>query len=211
MGGCIVTDDDALAERMRFIGQSRGATMIPGFGRAHLECGYAYRMPLCTAAVCLAQLEVVEEHVAHRDRMIRALYGMLAEIPGIVTLSLPEYMEVFSVWMAGFRIDPQAFRCTPEEFAQQLAEAGIPGIGLGKYYLMPEAARFLARQAESETYPFSLPPASRRYRYGASQCPNAKGFLETFVRWATFNEKYQMSDCETVARLVGSVAERNRR
>ncbi|NPV06594.1 MAG: hypothetical protein HPY83_01370, partial [Anaerolineae bacterium] len=39
-GGCVVTDDDELAERMRFIGQSRGAQMKEHFGRLHTERGY---------------------------------------------------------------------------------------------------------------------------------------------------------------------------
>ncbi len=211
VGGCVITNDDELAERMRFIGQSRGAQMIPHFGRAHSACGYALRMPQCTAAICLAQLEIIQEQVAHRDRMIRLLYSLLAEIPGIIPLPIPDYMDVFSCWMAGFSIDPQAFRCTAEEFAQQVADAGIPGAGLGKYYLMPEALLFLQRQAANKVYPFSMPPASREYRYSGDNCPNAKAFLENFIRWATFSDKYQPEHCEMVAQIVRAVAERNRR
>ncbi|MFC1526682.1 DegT/DnrJ/EryC1/StrS family aminotransferase, partial [Candidatus Latescibacterota bacterium] len=63
VGGCLITDDDELAERCRFIGQSRGGEMVPGFGRAHTVCGYAYRMTLSTAAISLAQLEIIRPQV----------------------------------------------------------------------------------------------------------------------------------------------------
>ena len=89
VGGCIVTNDDALAERSRFIGQSRGAVNESGFGRKHVEPGYAYRMPLCTAAICLAQLEIIHEQVAQRDRMVRLLSRLVGEIPGVTPLADP--------------------------------------------------------------------------------------------------------------------------
>jgi len=209
-GGCVVTNDDELAERMRFIGHSRGAEMVPHFGRVHSELGYAYRMPQCTAAICLGQLEIIEEQVAQRDRMIRLLSEMLAEIPGIKPLPIPDYMDVYSCWMAGMSIEPEAFRCTAEEFAAQMAEAGIPGAGQGKYYLMPAACTFLQRKAENKAYPYSTPPASREYSYSGDNCPNAQAYLENFIRWSTFCEKYQPEDCERVAEIVRTVADRNR-
>lgn len=211
VGGCLVTDDDELAERVRFVGQSRGGVMKPHFGRVHAVAGHAYRMPHCTAAMCLAQLEIIREQVAHRDRMVRLLSESLAEIPGITPLPIPEYVNVYSCWMFGLNIDPEAFRCTPEEFAAQLAAAGIPGVGMGEYYLMPAALECLQKKASEKTYPYSMPPASRTYHYSADECPNARDFLKTFIRWSTFCEKYQPEHCELAADLVGRVAERNRK
>jgi len=211
IGGCVVTNDDDLAERMRFIGHSRGAGSLPGFGRTHVEAGYAYRMPQCTAAICLAQLEIIREQVAHRDRMARHLTELLGKIPGITPLPVPEYVNVYSCWMFGISIDPSAFRCNTEEFASQLAEAGIPGAGLGKYYLMPAACTFLDRNARNKVYPYSIPPASRGYTYSADTCPTAKQFLENFIRWSTFCEKYQPEHCELAAQIVREVANRNRK
>ena len=211
MGGCLITNDDEIADAVRFIGQSRGGEMIDGFGRAHTRLGYAYRMPLCTAAVTLAQLEIVHENVAKRDEMIRLLTTKLAEIPGISPLAIPDYVTVYSCWMAGFSIDPAQFSCTSEEFAAQCAEAGIPAAGLGKYYLMPAALPFLTEWAKQGRYPYSQPPASRTYTYRAEDCPNARDFLENFVRWSTFCEKYEPEHVELAARIVSDVAERNRR
>ena len=209
VGGAIVTNEDDLAERMRFIGQSRGGQMVPHFGRAHIECGYAYRMAQSTAAICLAQLEIIHEQVANRDRMMRLIYRKLSAIPGITPPAIPDYEEVFSCWMAGFAIDPSAFRCDAEEFARQMDEAGILGSGLAKYYLMPAAAIFLQHQAANKTYPFSMPPASREYTYRADNCPNAMALLENFVRWV-ISDRYTEEHCEMIVEIVRSVADRNR-
>ena len=211
IGGCIVTNDDNLAERNRFIGQSRGAEMAPHFGRKHTAPGYAHRMPNCTAAVCLAQLEIIRDQVAHIDRMVRLLTELIAGIPGVTPLPIPDTMNVYSCWMFGMSMDPDAFGCTAEAFAEQLAQAGIPGAGQGKYYLMPAACTFLTENARNKAYPYSMPPASREYRYNADTCPNAKNFLENWIRWITFSEKYQPEHCELAAKIVREVAEKNRK
>lgn len=209
-GGCIVTDDDTLAERMRFYGQSRGAKMQPHFGRLHVVPGYAFRMPLCTAAVTLGQLEVARTNVACRDRMARLLTALLADIPGITPLPIPAYQEVYSCWMVGLSLELGAFRCTAEEFGEQLSAEGIPGAGIGNYYLMPEALTFLNEYARAGRYPYSRPPASRSYTYDDTTCPTAHAFLEGFVRWSTFCEKYEPEHCELAAEIVRTVADRNR-
>lgn len=210
VGGGIATNDDDLAERIRFIGQSRGGVQVAGFGRQHSEPGYAYRMPLCTAALCLAQLEIIREQVARRDKMIRLLSRLVAGIPGVTPLPIPDYMNVYSAWMFGLSLAPEQFRCTTDEFAAQLAQAGIPGAGTGRYYLMPAALTFLHRNAREKRYPFSMPPASREYRYDEHTCPTAWKFVQTWIRWATFCEKYTEQHCELAARIVREVAARNR-
>lgn len=210
VGGCIITNDDDLAERARFLGHSRGAMQVPVFGRIHSARGYAYRMPQCTAAVTMAQLEIIGPNVAQRDKMARYLTRLLAEIPGITPLAIPDYVDVYSCWMIGFSIDPKAFRYSADDFAARLEEEGIPGAGTGRYYLMPEALTFLQEKAAAKAYPFSQPTASRDYSYGQHSCPTAHAFLDNFIRWATFCEKYTEEHCEIAAEIVSLVAERNK-
>jgi len=211
VGGCVVTDDDAFIERLRFIGQSRAGVQKPHFGRLHTEPGYAYRMPQCTAAICLAQLEIVDQNVSRRNEVARKITRLLADIPGIVPLPIPDYQEVYSCWMLGFSLEPGAFRCTTEEFADQCAQAGMPGAGISGYYLMPDALTFLDENARAKRFPYSMPPASREYRYGAAVCPTAREFLSRFVRWSTICEKYTDEHCEVAAEIVRLVAEANRK
>jgi perosamine synthetase len=210
-GGCVVTDDDGLAERLRFIGHSRAAAMEPHFGRKHIAPGYAYRMPNCTAAVTLAQLEIIRPQVAQRDRMARLLSQLIAGIPGVAPLPIPDYQGVYSCWMFAITIEPARFSCTVEEFAEQLADEGIPGAGMGQYYLMPAACTFLDEWAQGRVYPYSMPPASRSYRYSADNCPNARDFLTTMIRWSTFCERYTEDDCHLAADIIRRVADRNRK
>jgi dTDP-4-amino-4,6-dideoxygalactose transaminase len=209
-GGCLVTNDDAVAERARFLGQSRGGLNKPGFGRMHVAEGNALRMPECTAAITLAQLEIVHEQVAQRDRMARLLTEELARIPGITPLPIPDSVDVYSAWMVGFSIDPAAFRCSADEFGQQCAAGGIPGASTCRYYLMPAALPFLQEKARAKVYPYSKPPASRDYVYSGDSCPTAQAFLETFIRWSSFCEKYQPEHCALAATIVRQVAEANR-
>ncbi|MFH1477116.1 MAG: DegT/DnrJ/EryC1/StrS family aminotransferase [Verrucomicrobiota bacterium] len=211
MGGCVITNDDALAEKCRFMGQSRGAIQKPGFGRVHTARGYAYRMPQCTAAVTLAQFEIAPEVVAKRDRMARLLTALIGRIPGIIPLPIPDYVTVYSAWMFGFSIDPQVFKCDAATFAAQLAEEGIPGAGLAQYYIMPEAVTYLQEKAAQKIYPYSRPPASRDYLYGPETCPAAHAFMANFIRWCTFCEKYEEKHCEMAAEMIRRVAERNRK
>ena len=81
---------------------------------------------------------------------------------------------------------------------------------MGQYYLMPEAMTVLQRKATEKAYPYSTPPASRGYTYSDESCPTAHRFLETFIRWSTFCEKYQPEHCELAAGLVRQVADGNR-
>src|SRR5919106_553241 len=107
--------------------------------------------------------------------------------------------------MMAFSVAPAAFRCTADDFAAQCAQGGIPGISTARYYLMPEACTFLREKAEAGVFPYSQPPASRRHRYGAHACPNARDYLEHWVRWATFCEKYQPEHCALAAGIVRRV------
>ncbi len=211
VGGCILTDDDELAERARFVGHSRAGEMVEHFGRVHTVNGFAHRMTQSTAAISLAQLEIIQPQVEQRDRMIRLLSALLDEIPGITALPIPPETEVYSCWMAGFTIDPAQFRCDVEEFGAQVAAAGIPGAGPMRYYLLPVALPFLEEAATQQRFPYSQPPASRTYRYDAESCPNAHEILERFIRWSSFCDKYEAHHCEQAAAIVRRVAEENRR
>lgn len=67
-GGAITTDDDALAERLRFL---RGQAHAPDVGGHywHTEVGYNYRMTDLQAAVGLGQIERLDEHLGARQRV----------------------------------------------------------------------------------------------------------------------------------------------
>lgn len=211
VGGALLTNDDALAERARFVGIARGGHMEPGFGRRHDCAGYAMRISAASAAITLAQLEIAPDNVRCRDRMARLLLTLLQEIPGIAPLQLPESTTLYSCWMLGFGIDPAQFRCDADEFARQLVAEGLTGAGTCRYYHLPEAVRCLARWAGEKSHQFAPQYTASVHRYGAGSCPEAHRLLDHFIRWATFCEKYREEDCRLAADLVRRVAARNRR
>jgi perosamine synthetase len=203
IGGAVLTDNEELYKRIENRALARGAYAVPGFGRTHTYQGFATRMPQCTAATCLANLEILAPQVANRRAMAKRLDDQIAMIPGITPYAVPAG-RTHTYWMYGFSIDPSSLRCSVDEFAAELKDAGIPGVGTGKYYLMPGALPFLTEKAESGIYPFSLVPDDYRHTYCAEATPNAKQFLDTWVRWS-WTEKYTADHIDYIAGLIREV------
>jgi dTDP-4-amino-4,6-dideoxygalactose transaminase len=210
VGGCLITRDDQLAETARFMGHARGGEMQPDFGRMHTAPGLAMRMAACTAAVTLAQIEEAPARIAARDRAARRILRGLREIPGIIPLRVPDYVDVYSCWMMGFSLDPAAFRCTADEFGRRLDAAGLAGASTARYYLMPAALPFLTERAAWRVWPYDAATTSRQHRYNAGTTPHAARFLEYFIRWTSFCEKYTDEHADIAVEIVRQVAERNR-
>jgi perosamine synthetase len=78
-GGAVVTDDDALAARLRFL---KDHAMDPNRRYWHPEVGYNFRMTNLQAALGCAQLERFDELTAKRQRVL-ALYRHALEGVGI--------------------------------------------------------------------------------------------------------------------------------
>ena len=207
IGGAVVTDDEELFERINNRSISRGAYGVPGFGRTHVYQGFATRMPQCTAATCLANLEILPAQIENRQRMAQRLDSALNDIPGISAYLVPEDRS-HTYWMYGFSVDPESFSCSVDELGDELKNAGIPGIGTARYYLMPAALTFLRDKAEDRAYPFSLLPANWEHTYGAEATPNAASFLESWIRWP-WTEKYNSGHVDYIADILRRVAEKN--
>ncbi len=81
-GGMVVTDDDELAAKMRLF---KGQGMDPNRRYWFPVTGYNYRMTNIEAAIGLAQLENVEDHIAARQRVADWYCEFLADITDYVT------------------------------------------------------------------------------------------------------------------------------
>ncbi len=79
-GGMVVTNDDALAERIRLL---RGQGMDPQRRYWHPVIGYNYRMMNLSAAIGLAQLEKINEQLAERLKIVAAYRERILNLPGI--------------------------------------------------------------------------------------------------------------------------------
>jgi perosamine synthetase len=79
-GGMVVTDDDALAARVRLLrGQGMDAELRYWFP----VIGYNYRMMNIPAAIGLAQLEQAEWHMRRRREVANTYLQLLRDVPGL--------------------------------------------------------------------------------------------------------------------------------
>jgi len=118
-GGMVVTDDDALAERVRFL---KDHGMSPARRYFHTELAFNYRMTNLQAALGLAQLERLEDFIARR----RAIYARYADglrgVEGIeLNVERPRTRNVY--WMICLQLtrEPEA----REDLASFLRARGI--------------------------------------------------------------------------------------
>ena len=119
-GGMVVTDDDALAERLRSL---RNLGFQPGRRFYHEELGFNFRLTNVQAALGLAQLERMDE-IVRRKRDVAAAYT--ARLESIQGLQLPPQepwaRSVF--WMYGVVVD-KATGLDAAALAERLGERGV--------------------------------------------------------------------------------------
>ena len=118
-GGMVVTNDDALSERLRLL-RNMGFT-TPRF--RHEVAGYNFRMTGYQAAMGVAQLRKIESILVEKRLVAHTYNGYLKNIPG---LQLPVELEWARnvYWMYAITIQPD-FGLTRDQLAWGLAEAGI--------------------------------------------------------------------------------------
>jgi perosamine synthetase len=120
-GGMVVTDDDEIANRCR---QLRNLCFQPGRRFVHEELGWNYRMTNLQAAVGLAQLENLDQHVERKRQIGKRYREQLESIEGI-QLPLPRTEDCDNIyWVFGVVID-QRSATTAAKVASDLAAQKI--------------------------------------------------------------------------------------
>lgn len=146
-GGMVVTGDAKLAERLRSL---RNLCFQRGQRFLHAELGYNFRMTNLQAAIGLAQVEQIENHLTRKRRMA-ALYG--ERLRGVSGLRLPvERSGVKNVyWMYGVVLE-DSVPFDAVAFAARLKEHGVDTrpffLGMHEQPVLRERGLFAG-----ETYP----------------------------------------------------------
>ena len=119
-GGMVLTDDNKLAEKLR---QLRNLGFIPQRRFYHEELGYNFRMTNIQAAIGLAQLEKIEEHINIKRKIGKLYDELLKHIP---YLQLPVGKEWARniYWMYGIVLGEKT-RMNAEGFGKKLLRNGI--------------------------------------------------------------------------------------
>lgn len=119
-GGMVVTDDDALAERLRLL---RGQGMDANRRYWFPVVGYNYRMMNPAAAIGLAQLEKIDEQIEARARIAALYKENLRKIDGLSWQDEQSWARNV-YWMFNVILEPDKW-ATRDEIMKMLDERGI--------------------------------------------------------------------------------------
>jgi perosamine synthetase len=137
-GGMVVTDDDALAERLRSLRNL--AFTEPRF--VHREAGFNFRMTGYQAAMGRVQLRKIDFIVEQKRRVAQSYDRLLAEVPGIHTPVEKEWARNV-YWMYVIVLEDE-FPLSRDELIASLRSNGI---GSRTHFCPMNAQPFLRRQA----------------------------------------------------------------
>lgn len=134
-GGMIVTDDKALANRLRSLkfhglGVDAFDRMVQGRSPQAevIEPGFKYNLADINAAIALVQLQRLPEIAAKRKALAEYYLEKIADLP-IIPLGLPTYPQEHGWHLFIVRVDPERCGLSRDDFMAQLKELGI-GTGL---------------------------------------------------------------------------------
>ncbi|OIO55795.1 hypothetical protein AUJ46_00685 [Candidatus Peregrinibacteria bacterium CG1_02_54_53] len=119
-GGMVVTDDDAIAKRVRSL---KDLSHSPEKRFVHEGIGFNYRMTNLQAALGLGQLEHIAEFLKKKQWMAQRYADGLKDVPGLrLPVTKPWAENVF--WMYAVLIE-DSFGMTRDDFRVALKERGI--------------------------------------------------------------------------------------
>jgi dTDP-4-amino-4,6-dideoxygalactose transaminase len=173
-GGMCVTDDDDLAQRLQLI-RNHGENAVEALqidDPTNL-IGFNFRLSELSAAVALAQLQHVEEHVRRRVVAAERLTSELTGLEGITApVVRPGCTHVYYMWP--FRYAEDVVGVPRDVFSAALSAEGIPhNCGyLEPLYLLPVFQRRIAIGGAG--FPFDLAPRD----YSRGICPTAERLYE---------------------------------
>jgi perosamine synthetase len=118
-GGMVVTNDKALAERLRLLRNLAFTT--PRF--RHEELGYNFRMTGYQAAMGLAQLRRIGHIIQEKRRIAHTYNALLADIPGLA-LPIEKEWAHNVYWMYGIVVGKE-FGMSRDQLMENLKQRGV--------------------------------------------------------------------------------------
>jgi len=115
----VVTNDAHYAERLRSL---RNLSFRPERRFLHTEIGHNYRMTNIQAAVGVAQVECIDQHITHKRWMAESYRKRLAGLP--ISLPVERNWAKNVYWMYGVVLDDDV-PFDAIEFARRLRERNV--------------------------------------------------------------------------------------
>ena len=178
-GGIIVTDDDAIADRLRLI-RNHAEAVVEDMGVSNLSnmIGYNFRLGEIECAIGIEQLAKLERLVDDRKRVANRLTIGLANLPGLKT-PLVRKDCTHSYYVYSMVLDSSLLGVSRESVIEALAAEGVTGLSAGyvNVHLMPMFQRKMAYG--SKNFPWSADICKRVVNYHKGICPVAEELHET--------------------------------
>lgn len=164
-GGICLTNDNHLALRLQLI-RNHGENIVETLQIENISglLGANYRMTELCAAIGLAQLHHVEQHVNHRVQAAQKVLSGLTELKGITSPMIrPDCKHAF--YLLAFRIDQEVLGISRHCLSKALEAEGISNfVGyVAPLYRLPVFQKRIA----FGNYPFHL----SEVRYDQMNCP----------------------------------------
>ena len=201
-GGVCVTDDDALALRLRAI-RNHGENIAAPLELENITnlVGFNFRMTEMSAAVGRTQLAKLDDSIEGRETRARQLSGAVASCPGLVVPPVRnDCRHVFYVWAARYLSDETGV--SRHAVAKALQAEGVPVYeGYVKpLYLLPIFQKRIA--IGKDGFPFSLTNQS----YARGTCPVAERLHnDELLEFAICSYDLPPEDMEAIAAAIHKV------
>jgi perosamine synthetase len=194
-GGLVVTDDPALARRMRLFAD-KGWPRDTG-ERTYEFLGMNYRMTELVAAVARAQLRKLPAVVARRRAGATRFAALVGDLPGV---TLPADPDTATFWMLPVVLDPELAGGDNQTWTAALRAEGIlcgPGYIPRPLHLTDPLTRHLTYGASG----FPIADVD----YGPGLCPVAERMVGATLFTLAWNENYTDEDVADIATAVRKV------
>ena len=120
-GGMIVTDRADWAAKAKYLTTQAKDDPLE---YVHCEIGYNYRLTNVLAAIGVAQMERLDEHLAAKRRIAAFYARELQAVPGIETMPEAEWAKS-AFWMYTVLVNAASYGMGSRELLRKLAAAGI--------------------------------------------------------------------------------------
>lgn len=192
-GGMVVTDDEALAERMRKIGGHGFKNLRASEGRIRLNqavfqnphykrhdtLGWNYRLPEFNAAVALAQLERIEELVDLRIRSAKAFTDVMKTCDFLIPQKTPSNCTNSYYTLGAVYNGKESVGVSWEDFRKEYMNLGGDGI-YGAW-----SVAYLEPMIENRAFVERCPQIYKNIRYEIGLCPNAEMVQPKIMQFKT--------------------------
>lgn len=179
-GGLTITDDPALARRMRLF--SDKGWPRDGGERNHFFLAPNYRMTELQGAVALAQLGKVDAAIAARRQIAARLDACISDLPGLRVPRVGAGDRV-TYWLYPVHYDADALGVPATEFARAMGAEGVP---VAPGYVAPMYHTPVLRELRTygtSGFPFGSPYTTRTgAEYREALCPVAEAMGERMIR-----------------------------